>query len=378
MKIKYGELEDLFFNIKDIITFIEGTKYETRRFKLHLSNGDHLNFFIPNEAVAHLLGINTMYLQSTRLFNSTNSFELLKELIDNAYRIQDAESRGIINYDRLFSPYIFDKVNHFKENIKIDTTEVEFICKYDKEKTYIISDNFQKYNYIIVKRLENGKIGLLCLVRNEGYFAPMSNQVYDDFESVKEKLKELLKFQEITLISGITVSNTLTDYYQTHSLNLHEKANKIKNLKIYKEEFCATIDVAHDFSYSIGKLKQHKITDNENDRLIQQIVESIKNGKIINTNNYTNSTLIPIINAFNDFICSNEFKGNNNNKKTYSELIKKLTEFEERIEELSNEKNKLNDENKKLLESNISLNKENDQLKENEEAIIKILKPRIN
>lgn len=129
MKFNLGELETLFCSINDIIDYIENTKYENRRYKLYLSNGEYLNFSIPNNTIPHLLGVNTTYLSSTNIFKTTNSFELLKELIENPYKIYSLERNGIIKYDNLFSQYIIDKVNSFMENIRINIQNVEFICK---------------------------------------------------------------------------------------------------------------------------------------------------------------------------------------------------------------------------------------------------------
>ena len=91
-KMRLCDIENLFENIREIIDFIENSRYKNRRFRLFLGNGDRLNFYVPNESIAHLLGVNTNYLISTGRFNSTNSFELLKELTLNPYRINKLEN----------------------------------------------------------------------------------------------------------------------------------------------------------------------------------------------------------------------------------------------------------------------------------------------
>lgn len=377
MKFNLGELEDLFYDIKNILEYFEGTKYQNRRFKLHLSNGEHINFSVTKESVPHLLGINTTYLQATGLFKTTNSYELLKELIDNAYRIDDSEKKGIINYDKLFSKFIVNKIEHFKENIKIDIDNVEFICKYNKEKTYVLCDEFKNFDYIIVKKLQNNKIGLLCLVRNQGYFAPISNQIFNNIEEAKDKLKELLKHQEITLISGIQTTNTYDDYSSNYYMNIEKKSKKIKKLQFYKENFDASIDVTHDLSYTFETLKMHKITRQDNNDQILKIEKCIKEGILIDTSSLDDYNLIKIANAFNDLLCSNILNENDSNKKTYSETIEELKNYKKQIIELSELIETLTVKNNELDEKVASLEFQNENYKDLESSIIKLLKPRM-
>ena len=66
------------------------------------NNNSNINYSIPNESIAHLLGINTNYLISTSRFNATNSFDLLKEMCENPFRINQLYNEGIIKYEYLF------------------------------------------------------------------------------------------------------------------------------------------------------------------------------------------------------------------------------------------------------------------------------------
>ena len=110
MNYNLSELESLFEEIKEIINFIELSKYQNRRNRIYLSNGDRLNFSVPNNTIAHLLGINTNYLMSTGICASTSSFNILKEMCENAYRINKAHKDGILSYEQLFSPYLKQKL----------------------------------------------------------------------------------------------------------------------------------------------------------------------------------------------------------------------------------------------------------------------------
>ena len=111
MELELCDLEKMFDDIKEIINYIEFSEYKNRRYRLFLGNGDRLNLQIPNESIAHLLGINTTYLISTGRFNSKNSFEALKEMCENPFRIDDMHMRKQIDYSKLFSQYVQAKVN---------------------------------------------------------------------------------------------------------------------------------------------------------------------------------------------------------------------------------------------------------------------------
>lgn len=192
------------------------------------------------------------------------------------------------------------------------------------------------------------------------------------------RLKELIKFQEITLINGIEVLNIVEDYHSSYYLKLDEKGQKLHNLRKYKLELETSIDVASDFEYSIGKLQQNKSNKEETTMLIDKMVDSIKNGNFIKVSQYENNRLLPIINAFNDFICSNNLTTSNENNQTYSSLINQLKKFENKIRELEELNNDLLDINAIQDRKNKDLSEENIELKEKQEKIYEILKPRTN
>lgn len=380
MKFNLAQLEDLFYDIKEIINYIEKSKLKNRRFKLHLSNGEHLNYSIPNESIPHLLGIDTSYLDSLKLFNEHNSFELLKHLSDNAYRIYELQNKNIIDSNKLFSPFILEKVNNFRENIIIKAEDVEFVCKYNPERSYINNDNFEKYDYLILKKLSNDKFGILTFVRNNGYFTPMSNQVFDNYEGVKDKLQNQIKHQEITLLSAIEIYYNNYDYeyddnYKKIYLNISQKKDKLKVLKEYKEDFDVSIDVASDFEYSIQKLNQNKYTNTKNNLLMDKIVTCIEEGKIIEVDPYEDSYLLPIINAYNDVICSID-SNNDENIHTYTQLKSTLEEFKDKLRKLEKQNIELKSENKNLKAENDSLKAENENLSDTHNKVLELLKPR--
>lgn len=375
MNFNLSELEDLFYSIREIVEYIENTEFEKRRLKLYLSNGEYLNSSVPNNSIPHLLGIDTTYLISTRLFKSTNSFEVLKELIESSYRIHDSVSKNIISYNALFSKHILEKVNEFRNNIMLDVRNVEFVCKYDKARTYGTNLNPLNCNYIIFKKLPNSKYGLLYLVRNNGYYAPMSSQIYDNYDEAIEKLKSVVKFQEITLLNAFnlfTIGNE--DFNKSYYLNFDDKKQKIFNLISYKRELNCSIDVSNDYIYTMSKFEKNSNKEDEIYKLVEIISECISEGKIINTNELETTALFPIITAFNDFLYSNEYESNKNNGNTYTSLIENLNTFKRRVQELEKENSELSTNYKSLCEENNRLSSENAKLNKAQDEIFEIVK----
>ncbi len=367
MNLKLAELENLFEKIQNIIDYMLNSNYEDRRFKLYLSNGQVINFSINNSTLAHLLGININYLISTRLFNSTNSFDLLQMLVENPNRIHKLHNERIIDYNLLFSKHIINKVSHFTENIKLGIKDIEFVCKYEKERTYGVNEFCKDYDYIIVQKLSDEKIGVLCLVKNNGDYAPMSNQIYDNYDSFIEKYKDIIKFQEITLVSTIAVSNVYTDYFKNIYLNLQEKGYKVNNLKLYKKDLNCSIDVSNDLCYAINKMKENVADKNESNSLIDTIIEAIANNKFIDINLFENSYLFGIVFAWNEFLSSN---GNNFNPSNLSEKMSKLKALKEQVNSLTNENEELKNNNQSLIEENDKLSSENNKLTDENKELI--------
>lgn len=378
MEFKLYELESLFYDIEDIVDYFERSKYSDRRYKLYLSNGEYINYSIPENCIAHLLGINTPYLMATGLFKSKSSFELLKELCDNPYKLHKAEQEGKISYKTLFSEFVINKVASFKENTKVNIFETQFICKYNSQIAYCTNNKNEKYDYVIVRNYKDGKIGILAIVNNSGYFVPMSNQIFDNYESAKNVLDDLIRNQEITLISGIHITNAdpCDGYKQIFYLPIDAKLEKTANLRLYKNNFNCIIDTTQELQYFMNKTNEGINNHYDDNDLIDKIVESIKKGELINIEIFRNTKLIKIIESFNDYLCNNQIGNSNSIEETYSTIKKNLEVLKQEFSKLETKHNILEEQNKNLIEINNELNSENEQLKETQNKIYEMIKPR--
>lgn len=374
MEIKLTELERLFEEIKEIINYIEMSRYKDRVHRIYLSNGDKLNYKVPNESIAHLLGINTTYLYSTGRYKNSNSFDLLKEMSTDFYKIYKMNNEGIISYDNLFSKYIYEKIKSFKENIKINVDETLLVCKYDSSRAYLHNELAEKYDYIIVKKYENEKIGILCIKEKNNEYVPMSNQIFNSFEEAKETLKKYLMNQEVALMTADNVFNNFDDYEKKYYIRLDNKLKKLRELRRYKEIFKFCLDLSGDYEYSVGKLKENRNNFFEDKDLIDVIVEAIKNGNLIDTEIFRDTNLSKVIEAFNDHICSTQISQNSLVKESYSQMKNNLESFKTQLLQAQDEIETLTVENNQLKESNKILSAENKSNKENLNKIYEIAK----
>lgn len=367
MEIKRFEFEELCSEIKDILEWVEKENLLDTNYMMFLANNEDVKYKLTKEAIPHLLGINTGYLASTRLYSSTNSYYLMEEMINDPYRVYKANSEGIISFDQLFSKYFKDKIKWFKKNIIINVHEIDTICKYNKEIIYNRGEENEKYDYIITKRYENGEIGLLCLIYNNGVLSPISNQILKTEEEKDKKLAKLLTQQEITYSSGVNILNfglTRT------SITFKEKLKRLEQLKLYRDKFDCSIDVHRECDFLLNKLVDVRDQSYITDESIDKIAEQIRKGSVIDIND--DSSLSKIISAFNDFICSNSVDSSEAYI-SYTEQSHKLIELRNQISELTAFKLALITENESLKSNNKALSESNEQLSKTFTKIYKLL-----
>jgi len=374
MTINLSELEDLFAEIKYIIDDFENNNYQDRRIKLFLANGDKLDYRVTKDSIAHLLGININYLYSTNQFKSKHAFDLLKEVISNPYKIHNLEKDKIINYNVLFSQYTKRKIKYFKDNINISIQDTEMVCKYNSSRSYIAGENNEKYDYIIVKKYKDKTIGVTCLVKHghEDYYIPMSSQIYDDEDIFNQDFASILINQEVTLLNVINLSNAFETYNKSYKLFMENKVKKTKKLRDYKEQLGFIIDVSQDYEFTndkaIGKVEDCQF-DN---KLINIIVESIRNGKIINDN--FDSNLSMIIDAFNDFLVNN-VSSLDSVGKSYTNLKNELETVKRDLLASKKINESLTKQNKNLNNQVDDITKENIELKSIKQKVYEMVKP---
>lgn len=339
------EIENLISKIYAIINNYERKQLYDKKYYLFLANGEKITIELSKNSLAHLLGINIDYLRSTDIFKKTNSYDMLKELCESPYQIYKLIKEGIINYNVLFSKYIHQKIDYFFYNITIINKEIEVICKYDSEKHYFTGEDSEKYDYIIIKKYEDNKIGIIGLVKNNHTYSFMTNQIYDTYEEAKGHIEKYLYNQDITLLNGFKTYNKINNGEKKYSPSFIEKSEKYEILKNYKEDFKCTIDVSGEYIFCLNKLLNRRNIDQNAKEIIRIIAESIQNGEeiliddemIVDENFFP---INPIINSFNSYL-NNQTKEKSNKRRS---IIEELEDLKSQVLQLQEENMELRQE----------------------------------
>lgn len=374
-----GEIEELFSKALDILTYYEKTYLQNKVFTLFLGNGEKIKYQLTPQSISHLLGINLDIIKILPNYSNKNIYGLLKEVLENPYKLHKLIQEGHINENQIFSKNIKEKLEGFKLNIISDTkiilNQTEFICKFNNELAWNVTDKSQKYDYIIINKFPDEKIGLLGLVENGSSYYPISNQLFNSIEEVDEDFKNLLIKQEITLITGCSIYSKFNDSTFNSSLSINQKVDKIDNLKYYKKKFNTHVDISNDYQYTINLLQSNKEERYENKNIIDEIINSIANSTIINRNNFEDTMLIKIIDAWNDHIANNP-NNNDSNAISYTDAIKELGKMKNIVLNLEKELDELTNKNKTLNENNTLLENENKDNKETLNKVYELVKPK--
>lgn len=344
---KIDKLLQSYFEKEDDYNFYEKDNFEhktdlsKKSYLMFLSNGDRIRVKIPKTSIPHLLGINTEYLKSTGLYKGMNSYEIMLDFIKNSNEAFQKHESGIINLDKILSPYINKKLDSLTENLNINTNCCEMICKYDRGKTYGYSADFDDMSYLILQK-KNEKYYVLKLAMSEdGTCFPMSNQVFNSYEECKENLSSYLIYQELTLLNNLFI------YYNNSTVGKfpileRDRKQKLEKLKKLSEDFECTPNIIADFIYSL-KIRDNKRQGNIRTlNIIEILCDCIKNKKVfdISLTNVDQEDILKIIETYNDSLFS-EITASTYN--SYSDLQNENISLKKEIERLRLENKSLSE-----------------------------------
>lgn len=344
---KIDKLLQRYFDKENEYNFDEKDEEERRNdlskksYLMFLSNGERIKIKIPKSSIPHLLGINTEYLKSTGLYKGMNSYEIMLDFIKNSNEAFQKQESGIINLDKILSPYINKKLDSLIENLNINTNCCEMICKYDRGKTYGYSADFDDMSYLILQK-KNEKYYVLKLAMSEdGTCFPMSNQVFNSYEECKENLSSYLIYQELTLLNNLWVyyNNSIIGKFYILEYERRERLEKLKKLS---EDFECTPNIIADFIFSL-KIRDDKRQGNiRTSNIIEKLCDCIKNKKVfdISLTNVEQEDILKIIETYNDSLFS-EITASTDN--SYSDLQTKNKNLEKELERLRLENKSLSD-----------------------------------
>lgn len=344
---KIDKLLQRYFDKENEYNFDEKDEEERRNdlskksYLMFLSNGERIKIKIPKSSIPHLLGINTEYLKSTGLYKGMNSYEIMLDFIKNSNEAFQKHESGIINLDKILSPYINKKLDSLIENLNINTNCCEMICKYDRGKTYGYSADFDDMSYLILQKKNEKYYVLKLAMAEDGTCFPMSNQVFNSYEECKENLSSYLIYQELTLLNNLWVyyNNSIIGKFYILEYERRERLEKLKKLS---EDFECTPNIIADFIFSL-KIRDDKRQGNiRTSNIIEKLCDCIKNKKVfdISLTNVEQEDILKIIETYNDSLFS-EITASTDN--SYSDLQTKNKNLEKEVERLRLENKSLSD-----------------------------------
>jgi len=253
-----SEFDELIEKISKCLEYFERNKFNDKVYNLLLDNGERLKIVFDNNNLAHLLGIDTEYLKTTGLFKG-KSYEILKQICNDSYRLYTMIKEGHIVFENFISDFAWKKVESFEKICGINLNDMEFVCQYKRENSYITGSEHLEGDYYIAYKSDNGLI-IVGFKKNDEFYYPMTNRVIDyEMGENKSFLNKLLAKQSITMatyanynyrnMEGLTTSNRNNIY-----LDYNRKSLVIRNLLELGEEYNCNVDVSVGYSFVIDKL----------------------------------------------------------------------------------------------------------------------------
>ena len=322
----------------------------TRRiYLMFLSNGDKVKIKITKSSLPHLFGINTEYLKSTGSYGSKGSYEIMLNFIKSPRNAIKMHNEGIIDLNRVLSPYINEKVDSLIDNLSINVNYCELVCKYDKEKTYCYSKEFDGMAYLILQK-KNDKYYVLKLAKSnedDNQYYPMSNQVFKSYDELIESLSSYLFNQECTLLNGLKLyyNNILSGNFYVQEWARREK---LENLGTLSKILECVPNVLNDYIYSLRIRDDKRLQTINGSSIIEKLRECFEKGTPFDSEGqFVEEELSKLIDAYNDSLFKNvsEEVG-----KTYSNLNAENKELKVKLDEALHEITRLKDELNGLTE----------------------------
>lgn len=376
--VNKSDFENLVDKMNECLCWYEKRNINDNIYNLSIDNGDRLNIIFARRAVAHLLGVDTECLKARGMFD-TDSYSILKEICNDSYRVYREVSRGKHQYSDFISDFAFEKAENFRNICGIEIKNIEFICKYKSENSYITGERKLEADYYIAYNIPNG-LSIVGFNKNGNFYYPITNRYIDySDEKAMEFLRTLLTNQVITMPNAVNIyrkgnDNPGRNFY----LYYEDKINKLKRLQFYADNYGAIIDISFGYKYIIERLMRAFDSNNSIMPIFERVFYYISKHILINIDAIEREfgklpdDIIKLINTYNNSLNKDIKNALDTHTKAVISENKKLSaasqKHKEELEALRKELLTLKEENEKL-------SRENAEHKQKEEAIIRILRP---
>lgn len=375
-KFTLGELEEIFKRLKKVYDGYLKIPKEKLYKTISSADGKKMYISLPISSVPHLLGIDTNCYSAIFSSKQKSSNKIFEEMLDKgAYNLYNNANKLGFDISLIISPYVFEKLDNFFNILWLDIEKIEFICHYDKEKSYSYKDESYDFDHLILTKLDDSKYSLVTLSDNETengiITVPRSNQLINDAKDIEQKLFNILENQAITIATLFTYNF----YGEPKQFFLRDEFKKIKieEARLYCKKYKSNLDISYDY-LNVLRFSERKTDLSKSKRTyLELIADAIKTGDRI-TEEYLNvesfselpKEVILIVYEYNNSLLR---KGTNKeieiNYSDMNEANKKLrsenSDLRARLEELNS---KLKEKDKKLkgiIEDNEELNKKIEQ-----------------
>ena len=336
------------------------------RYKLFLSNGEVLDIEYPESCIPHILGINLEYIKMLGIYKQKNSYELMKEFLNDSYSAYKKAN----DLNKIFSDYVDIKNNNFNDILKINLLDIKLVIEYKKDRIYghDILESPCEY-YILTQK--NGKLLLLGLIKQNGKYVPQTSQELDlKNEKDNQNLKNILYKQHITFCNALHYSNNIEDSIKKIYLSEQQKSDRLLYLKSTANRYSSVVRVERDYESALSRLIENKTNMNNYKGIIQNITLSISRNEIIDISNFDtqlDDDICELINAYNNS------RFNTNNEEKYSKLKSEYEKLKQEVELLRKCNEELQKDNEVKDTEIGKLKQENNEYNTTKEKILKLL-----
>lgn len=277
------QFNDMIERLEQIYDFYQSTPYHFNEYELYLSNGERLQFNFHVSRMAHLLGINVDGFLRSQILNSTYADKIWEEIIERSIYIYQRCLKGEVNYSNLFSDFMEEKMEYFKNVLQMNFDDIQFVCKYERAIGYLLGGSDRQYgcDYYIAFLNSEQQYYFLGLTYDEKIHRLVPSSILPPSE--KKQNEELL--YEIIHNQRILLCNTCikTNINSVRRVPLNAKVEKIAQLIEIANKNGAILDVSQEALY-LSKLTQKSISKyNDAEQIVRDLVTSMQDGERMNS-----------------------------------------------------------------------------------------------
>lgn len=301
------EFEQLIVKLEEAIKLYKTSPCRFNENKIFLSNGKSIDFEIKPHNVPHLLGININNLKNYKFLKATKPLEMVEELISRYNVFYEKMERGEMVYGDVFSDFIKEKIFAFPNVLKCSLNEIEFVCKYDTEKTYTTGqiDSYGCQYYIAFNNGDDNYI-YLGLKKQESdtyyscFYTPASILYQLDKSKSNQLLNNIIQNQQVFLANGLERKNI----GKIENLRNADKLSKVQSLISLTDEHDSNLILGGEYIYVLKKFMSLSENSAEVNNFISTLTLALVKGKQLKNYQGINDDFDQLVDAYNLFIKS--------------------------------------------------------------------------